>query len=156
MKSELLTGWRPHYAQEGDISVQCSGEDPEVLQMHSGFIQAAGLIQQENAVRTHRGRETQLTDPDHMTITCSELSWFVLAGDPSPYVAYYNACYVFIIHSVVPVEHQRKGMSLFSVCEQEFYLTKYTCGTVSISNDLYKKTLDSVDTLLDTPVNAHI
>lgn len=46
VKSDLLTGWRPHYAQEGDISVQRSGDDPEVLQMHSGFIQAAGLIQQ--------------------------------------------------------------------------------------------------------------
>lgn len=45
MKSDLLTGWGPDYAQEGDISMQHSGDDPEVFQMHSGFIQAAGLIQ---------------------------------------------------------------------------------------------------------------
>jgi len=45
MKSDLLAGWGPHYAQEDDISIQRSGGDPEVLQMHSGFIQAAGLIQ---------------------------------------------------------------------------------------------------------------
>lgn len=49
MKSDLLTGWGPHYAQEGDISMQRSGDYPEVLQMHSGFIQAAGLIQWRRA-----------------------------------------------------------------------------------------------------------
>lgn len=45
MKSDLLTGCRPHYTEEDDISKLGSGEDPEVLQMHSGFIQP-GLIQQ--------------------------------------------------------------------------------------------------------------
>lgn len=44
----------------------------------------------------------------------------------------------------------------FSLFVNEFYLTKYTRGTVSIPNDLYEETLDSLDTLLDTPVNAHI
>ncbi len=68
MQSDLLTGRGPHYAQEGDISMQRSGGDPEVLQMHSGLIQAAGLTQRgedvtsEVAGWTHQGCETQLTD----------------------------------------------------------------------------------------------
>lgn len=68
MQSDLLTGWGPHYAQGGDISMQRSGDHPEVLQMHSGFIQAAGLTQRGEGVTsevagwTHRRCETQLTD----------------------------------------------------------------------------------------------
>lgn len=48
MKPDLLTGWRPHYAREADVSMQSSGDHPEVLQMHSGFIHDVhdtGLIQ---------------------------------------------------------------------------------------------------------------
>lgn len=44
LKSDLLKGWRPHYAHEGDISARCPGDDPEVLQLHSGFFEAAGQI----------------------------------------------------------------------------------------------------------------
>lgn len=42
LKSDPLKGWRPHYAHEGDISARCPGDDPEVLQLHSGFFEAVG------------------------------------------------------------------------------------------------------------------
>lgn len=42
VQCDLLAGWRPHPAEEGDIICMWrSGGDPEVLQMHSGFSQAA-------------------------------------------------------------------------------------------------------------------
>lgn len=67
VKPDLLTGWRPHYAEEGDISMQRPGDGPEGLQMHSDFIQAAGLEPTEEAVTsvgaaTLRTRGAQLTD----------------------------------------------------------------------------------------------
>lgn len=75
MKSDLLTGWGPHYAQEGDISMQRSGDDPEVLQMHSGFIQAAGLIQQGRvshlrllAGHSEDAKHGRLTSYDHYVL----------------------------------------------------------------------------------------
>lgn len=49
MKSDLLTGWRPHYTQQGDVSIWTSGDGPETLQMHTGFIHDAGLIQEKKA-----------------------------------------------------------------------------------------------------------
>lgn len=64
VKPDLLTGWGPHYAQEDDISVELSGDDPEVLQMNSSFIHAAGPIRQKRSSHLciHIKDDLQLTD----------------------------------------------------------------------------------------------
>lgn len=64
LKSDLLKGWRPHYAHEGDISVRCPGDDPEVLQLHSGFFEAAGqIVGGAQSTETH----SWLTSPHMIT-----------------------------------------------------------------------------------------
>lgn len=85
-KSDLRTGWGAHYARKGDISVQRSGEDPEVLQMHSGFLSGSWTDATGKCCPDALGtRNTADWPQPHDHITHSQLSRFVLeTGDSSP------------------------------------------------------------------------
>lgn len=67
----------------GDISMQCSGDNPEVLLMHSGLIEAAGAVQQGRVSHqrslagcTEDAKHSWLTSYDHyvfrVKLICSE------------------------------------------------------------------------------------